>query len=30
VAIKHWVLRQEVDIWNIYCEVIWRAECHRP
>jgi hypothetical protein len=18
-----------VHIWNIYCKVIWRAECHR-
>jgi hypothetical protein len=22
------VFRQEVDIWNIYCKVMWRAECH--
>jgi hypothetical protein len=22
-------LRQEVDIWNIYRKVLWRAECHR-
>jgi hypothetical protein len=24
------VLRQEVDIWNIYCKVMRRAEWHRP
>jgi hypothetical protein len=24
------VFKQEVDIWNIYCKAMWRAEWHRP